>query len=158
MIRAAARALLIAICAAGPATVAGGAAPPPSSKYVFVPDTNQEVGIRRGDLVMVGKLDIDGNFLPKSWIHLDRDRDDPKLKSITIINDCAHTPAGPAPRPCYEYRSGRLIKGVIDTKGNFVPDADSTVIAFGDYHYGPKAIPIWNLPGRFVGRSEAGKK
>jgi hypothetical protein len=49
----------------------------------------------------------------------------------------------------YEYRSGRLIKGVIDTKGYFVPDLDGKVIEFKDYKYKPGGIHIWNLPGEF---------
>jgi hypothetical protein len=56
--------------------------------------------------------------------------------------------------PVYEYRSGRLIEGLIDDDGNFVPAVDSKVIDFKSYRYGKKAIPIYNLPGSFVKKGE----
>jgi hypothetical protein len=57
-------------------------------------------------------------------------------------------------RQRYEFRSGRLIKGEFDADNNFVPEAGSTVISFKDYIFTPDAIPIWNLPGKFVKKGE----
>jgi hypothetical protein len=62
--------------------------------------------------------------------------------------------AGLTPKRVYEYRSGRLILGVMTAEGHFLPDVGSTVIKFGDYKYGPEAVPIWNLPGNFMRRDK----
>jgi hypothetical protein len=48
----------------------------------------------------------------------------------------------------YEYRSGRLLKGVLLKNGTFVPDLDSVVLDFKEYVPGEKALRIYNLPGR----------
>jgi hypothetical protein len=154
------RALLLVAWAAGlGATVSAATPPPVVDEYVFVPDTDREVGIKRGNRLLVGKLDADGNFLEKErereWLDWTRS----SAFFGEIINNYALNPAGqPVPRPVYEYRSGRLIKGVIDLNHNFVPEAGSAVIPFQDYRYSSKAIKIWNLPGRFVRKDEAGRK
>ena len=57
--------------------------------------------------------------------------------------------AGKADEVVYEYRSGRLIKGVLDRDGNFVPELGSRIFAFEDYKYGKDAPRIYNLPGYF---------
>lgn len=50
------------------------------------------------------------------------------------------------PEHVYEYRSGRLIKGLLHKTGNFVPELDSTVLDFKDYD--PlRNSRIYNLPG-----------
>jgi hypothetical protein len=48
----------------------------------------------------------------------------------------------------YEYRSGRLVKGVLKRNGTFVPELDSRVLDFKDYVPGEQALRIYNLPGR----------
>jgi hypothetical protein len=48
----------------------------------------------------------------------------------------------------YEYRSGRLLKGILRKSGTFVPDRDSRVLDFKDYVPGKQALRIYNLPGR----------
>ena len=48
------------------------------------------------------------------------------------------------------YRSGTLIRGIIDDEGDFIPDVGSTVIDFKDYKYSSRAPRIYNLPGKFV--------
>jgi hypothetical protein len=48
----------------------------------------------------------------------------------------------------YEYRSGRLLQGVLRKSGTFVPDLGSRVLDFKDYVPGKQALRIYNLPGR----------
>jgi hypothetical protein len=146
------RVLLFAACVAG-SGCASGAVPPPGagdSEYVFVPDTERLVEIWRGGYVLIGKLDANGDFL-----------EDPSLRhkrNVLLSPRPVAELIDGNPGPAYEYRSGRLIKGEIREDGSFVPEAGSTVIQFTDYRYSPSAIPIWNLPGRFVKRGEEGKK
>jgi hypothetical protein len=52
-------------------------------------------------------------------------------------------------RKCYEYRMKMLIPGKFDESYRFVPDKDGKIVPFEDYEYSEKAIPIWNLPGRY---------
>ncbi|HZU39193.1 MAG TPA: hypothetical protein VFA18_24925 [Gemmataceae bacterium] len=52
--------------------------------------------------------------------------------------------------PVYEFRCGKLIRGVLNKEGNFVPETGSTPIDFKDYRHGKDALRIYNLPGRFV--------
>jgi hypothetical protein len=59
--------------------------------------------------------------------------------------------------PVYEYRSGRLIKGELDKEGDFIPDLGSKVTDFKDYRPGKGVPVIYNLPGRFVKKSEIKK-
>src|SRR5262245_21034790 len=90
--------LLLASCAAG----FSAAPPPPGGEYVFAPDTARLVGIERGDLVLVGKLDTDGNFLESA-------RQKKGEESSGARFDLLNRPAADGkPRPAYEYRSGRL--------------------------------------------------
>jgi hypothetical protein len=48
----------------------------------------------------------------------------------------------------YEYRSGRLLKGILLKNGTFVPDLDSRVLDFKEYVPGEKSLRTYNLPGR----------
>jgi hypothetical protein len=48
----------------------------------------------------------------------------------------------------YEYRSGRLLVGILKKNGTFVPDLDSRVLDFKEYVPGAQAVRIYNLPGR----------
>ena len=146
--------LATAACAAGHGC-APSAVPPPRAgeageKYVFVPDTDRLVEIVRGDLVLTGKLDINGDFLEDP--HHRRKTNMPVYSQPSIV--LLNANQGPA----YEYRSGQLIKGVIADWGNFVPEIGSAVVPFTDYRYGPDALPIWNLPGRFVKKSDLKKQ
>jgi hypothetical protein len=56
--------------------------------------------------------------------------------------------------PVYEYRSGRLVSGNLDTDGNFLPDVGAPVTDFQDYRPVPGARRIYNLPGRFVEKGQ----
>jgi hypothetical protein len=116
--------------------------PAPEVKFVFVQDTDRRVAIDRGDVELIGKLDEAGNFTEKFKHVKHTFYSGPLYYRINSTDG--------KPRKVYEFRSGRLIKGELDTSGNFVPEVGSTVISFKDYKYSPDAIPIWNLPGKFV--------
>ena len=114
-----------------------------------------------GDDVEFGHLSDEGEFFP-----------DPDLPSIsragirTPIKDdpfgvpryytVPHPPwdRGPKqegqkesdPEPVYEFRSGRLIKGMLQATGNFVPELGSKVTDFKDYDPNERRR-IYNLPG-----------
>src|SRR5262249_33357830 len=119
------RSLLLIAWAAGPQP-GPGAPPPPAgdSEYVFVPNTDRYVTIERGDIELLGKLDSDGYFLESARFSRHGFASAGTKPSVLINGN---------PGPAYEYRSGRLIKGVIRADGNFVPDIGSKVILFKDY-------------------------
>jgi hypothetical protein len=136
---------------------AAGFAPPPAAppgppaageEYVFAPDTSRYVGILRNGYWHIGQIDAEGNFEWGRRIRENGPYSGPQYEEIDLI------PKDGKPRPCYELRSSRLIKGGIDTKGNFVPEIGSKVILFKDYRYSPTATPIWNLPGMFIKKSD----
>jgi hypothetical protein len=54
----------------------------------------------------------------------------------------------------YEYRSGKLIPGFLTKNWRFSPEGGEKIIDFSEYQYGPGAIRIYNLPGKFVKRSD----
>lgn len=54
----------------------------------------------------------------------------------------------------YEYRSGRLIPGYLQQNCNFLPEPGEAIIEFKDYVYSKTSKRIYNLPGKFVRRSE----
>jgi hypothetical protein len=121
-------------------TTAWGANPPAADEYVFIEDIDRWVNFTSGQHVFIGKLDSQGEFHEQNRYN----RNDP----LSIPGDILYMPRL-KPYAAYEYRSGRLIKGVIDPEGYFVPDLDSTVTNFKDYTYSPQEPSIWNLPGRF---------
>ena len=87
-------------------TVAGVSGTPAADEYVFVEDTERSVTFERGEHMLVGKLDSQGEFTE----HSRRPRNSPG----SVFGDILYTPRL-EPFAVYEYRSGRLIKGVIDT-------------------------------------------
>src|SRR5205823_14564030 len=100
------------------------------------------------DTYSSGKLDAAGNFIPEPrWMNIGGEVSGAPPIARTLNR---RVPDG---EPVYEYRSGRLIKGILDAQGNFVPDLGSKVIDFRDYRYNERAIRIYNLPGRFAVRS-----
>lgn len=54
----------------------------------------------------------------------------------------------------YEYRSGRLIPGYLQQNCDFLPEPGEAIIEFKDYVYSKTSKRIYNLPGKFVKRSE----
>jgi hypothetical protein len=55
----------------------------------------------------------------------------------------------------YEYRTGRLLKGVLLRNGTFVPELNSRVLDFKEYVPGAQALRIYNLPGRLTKKPPA---
>jgi uncharacterized protein (TIGR03067 family) len=119
---------------------------PPDEEYVFVRDTDRWVGLVKGQVELVGKLDGKGDFTQVYRFE--------RMHSMGPAYGLINFP-GPKAKKVYEFRSGRLIKGELMMEGNFVPEADSTIVKFEDYKYSPDAIPIWNLPGSFMKKDEA---
>jgi hypothetical protein len=122
-------------------------------EYEFVQDTGRLVELIQGETESIGKLDASGNFVPdKRWFQLKKGQPLVSGPATTLIN-------GLAQKGVYEFRSGRLIPGDIDDKGNFIPTVGGRIIDFKDYRYGPKAPKIYNLPGKFVKKEKKdGKK
>jgi hypothetical protein len=119
---------------------AAGVSNSSTEEYVFVEDTDRTVIIIRAESVFEGKLDRRGEFLGRLT---------GKLTDATPLRGDIIARGARKAVPAYEYRSGRLVKGVIDVEGNFVPDLGGKVTDFKDYKYAPDAPRIWNLPGRF---------
>jgi hypothetical protein len=114
-----------------------------SDEYVFILDTKRLVDVVAPHTFSMGRLDAAGNFSPL-----------PELTNLSRHEALSGIPPseplnGRAEKNVYEFRSGRLIKGEVDNKGNFVPEIGAKVIDFKDYHYRPGGPRIWNLPGRF---------
>jgi hypothetical protein len=136
-------ALLAALLTA--ALLPGAPAPMPT-EYEFVPDTDTLFRLSRVGSFAIGKLDEAGNFIPDPrWADIN-----PHGGSHMPVTQLLNGPPGPA----YEYRSGRLIPGEIDKKGNFVPELGGKIISLDDYRPGPKALRIYHLPGRFVRKEQ----
>ena len=116
--------------------------------YVFVPDTDRWVEREFGRTSSIGKLDAEGNFTPGTeYVNQPRGQSRSGVRIAELLNTRAE-------KNVYEFRSGRLIKGELDAKGNFIPEVGSKVIDFKDYHYRLGGPRIWNLPGRFEKRTK----
>jgi hypothetical protein len=104
-----------------------------------------------GGRVAVFQVNDRGDFIP---LHGLEDVDPTKPydgPAYTVVNR-PHDPR----ELVYEYRSGRLILGRFNEDFKFVPEPNSRVRTFTAYRYGPDAIRIYNLPGRFVRRLARG--
>ncbi len=122
-----------------------------------------------GDMVEFGHLSDEGEFIP--------DPDLPPVSRSGILGpikfDLFDTPRyytvprppsaiGPKqkgqkdsdPEAVWEYRSGRLIKGMLQATGNFVPELGSKVIDFKDYDPELRPGRIYNLPGTLKKKAE----
>ena len=129
--------------------------------YVFVEDISQTcvmgTVISHKFVLYYGNLDKAGNFLFSRHVlpttHLDRM---PSLLSNRIRRPFFAIQQN---KPVYEYRSGRLVPGVLSVTNhydvyNFIPDVGGTIITFKDYTYHPNQRQIYNLPGEFMKESE----
>ena len=142
---------VILFACGGPTTFDGHApAEPPKERYVFVEDTDRWVEVHRGERVLLGKLDKNGDFVQEynfgkgqPW-------------NLGFLPTMINFP-GLKPKKEYEFRSGMLIPGEIQPDGRFVPESGGKIIPFKDYDYSPTATPIWNLPGVFIREEEAAK-
>lgn len=115
-------------------------------EYDYRENLNRLVGVGSSEGIYLGYLDANGNFAPKP--------------GVRPLGAAAAAPAweelGPFPpsgKPAYEFRSRRLIRGSFDAHGVFVPEIGSEIVSFDKYRYSKNAIPIYNLPGRFVERN-----
>ncbi len=126
---------------------AGAIAEEPKGEYVFVPDTERLVGMNRGNEIVIGTLDANGEFHQTMKVEVQN----PKIPVIIYKGPPFDSLNGSfvIPRSVYELRSGMLIPGKMGSTGLFVPEEDGKIIKFSKYKYGPDAPPIWNLPGRF---------
>jgi hypothetical protein len=118
-------------------------------EYEFVSNTSRWWMLFRSESFSGGKLDAAGNFCPdRSWIDVEGaiSRSPPFNPLNRKDNESV-----------YEFRSGRLIPGVLSMDGNFVPELGGKVIAFKDYTYKPGATRIYNLPGYFKLKAEVKK-
>lgn len=114
---------------------------PPSPQYKFVEDISRHVSLLSGDAIMYGHLDRRGNFVPR--FSLRAGSGGSGLPPSQLIN-------GSFGSQVYEFRSGRLVKGIIEKGGRFVPNLGTEIIDFKEYKFAPDAIPIYNLPGYFI--------
>jgi len=113
-------------------------------EYEYVAETSRWVMLVQGETESIGKLDATGNFTPdKRWFQFRKGQSLSSVPPNRVINE-------PAQKGIFEFRSGRLIPGDLDKDGNFVPTVGRRVVDFKEYRYGPKALNIYNLPGRFV--------
>ena len=115
----------------------------PGKQYVFVQIIDRAVGIHRGQWMIYGLLNADGDLIPENKHRFGAPMSN--LPSYATLNFVAGEP-----RACYEFHSGRLIKGEMTSAGRFVPETGSAVIRFEDYKYSPTGPDIWNLPGTFM--------
>lgn len=119
--------------------------------FIFVEDLNPYVALIRDRSFILGHLDSEGNFLPSGKLEkyaVGQPFSGPAFRELNSV------PTASSSMRVYEFRSGRLIPGVIQKSGNFVPDLDGKIIAFKDYKYSMTAVPIYNLPGTFVKKKE----
>ncbi|HZU34600.1 MAG TPA: hypothetical protein VFA18_01755 [Gemmataceae bacterium] len=119
-----------------------------ATTYEFRQDLRPYYGVRRGNMFVVGHLDAAGNFIPEPRMHWLPTHGTYSLPQFDWLYR-AHRPD----EPVYEFRSARLIKGVLKD-GSFVPDKGVKVIDFKDYRYRKGALRIYNLPGHFVKTNE----
>lgn len=104
----------------------------PKATYKFQPEPKRIVGMLQGERVVYGRLD-EGDFYEYDFFDQD-----------------AKVSRGGA---FWEYRSGTLVKGVLD-KGVFYPSPEKTTMPFKDYKPDKGVLRIYNLPGEFVNIAE----
>jgi hypothetical protein len=139
--------------------------------YQYDKDCERLVGFRQEGQILVGYLDADGNFTrdrkyspipdtayPANPALSSPDKSERSEESTQLYTGTYEVINKPriANEPVYEYRAGSLIKGNLDNKGNFIPELESEVKPFTDYRYDWKALRIYNLPGKFVWKSQGG--
>jgi len=120
----------------------------------ILPDHKSPVVVRViAEVMEFGRLSDEGEFQPEPDI--------PILTRAKLPNPTPHwysttdtmvynvPPKGAEKEEAYEYRSGRLIKGMLHKSGNFAPEVASKVLDFKDYGFEDKRR-IYNLPGRLT--------
>lgn len=120
-------------------------------EYEYQRDLSIEYIRKINKVLYFGKLDEKGNFVPsRDFAPID----------LTVVNPKSFSRelrplmmAFSEKDNVYEYRSKRLIPGII-YKGEFVPDIGGKVIDFDRYRFSKTASRIYNLPGRFVPKTK----
>ncbi len=115
-------------------------------EYEYKQALERPIGFYRGFFIYLGHLDERGNFVPLPFrkpIDFRKGGSGPDYTVINAIYVETKT------EQVYEYRSGVLVKGTMDEKGNFIPEIGSAMLLFKDYRYGKGALRIYNLPGKF---------
>jgi hypothetical protein len=114
-----------------------------NEEVTYIPSLWRGVAIVRGNIEIVGHLDSTGRFIEDVAADTyDLQKTAMIICSPIVINWARVTEVE------YEYRSGRLVKGHMDVRGNFAPEVGAKVTSFKDYRPGKDPV-IWNLPGRF---------
>jgi hypothetical protein len=121
----------------------------------ILPDHKSPVVVRvMGEVMELGRLSDEGEFQPEP--------DMPILKRMMLPNPTPHMMStsdtivynvpkkGLEKEDVYEYRSGRLIKGILYASGNFAPEKGSKVLNFKEYDRDKSDRRIYNLPGRLT--------
>jgi hypothetical protein len=111
----------------------------------YVAESAPTVGYVKADKKYIGHLDKAGNFVSVEESQGGFDG----AGNIQVRN----LPANGEREAVFEYRSARLVRGVLVKDGHFIPDAGSKVISFRDYVPIKENLRIYNLPGRFVEKS-----
>src|SRR2546430_2043016 len=95
------------------------AAPAPTPQYVFISTAGQQVSMYQGQDWIMGELDADGNFTRTTPHRTPRANflRSPPGPVLSVRHDYDLESRVPA----YEFRSGRLIRGVQEWDGTFVP-------------------------------------
>jgi hypothetical protein len=146
MIHAARTAAMAAICAIVAVWAACAAPAPPSSIYVPFPD--RPASFQWGGIIHSGVIDARGTFRVREKTPVDKlprqQINGPPGLPVLIFSK---------PAKVYEFRSGRLVLGVMMPDGEFIPEVGSIVIRIDDYHEGKDPM-IWNVPGFFISRDK----
>jgi hypothetical protein len=113
-----------------------------AARLEYTIDLDRRVGLQKGLDVYIGKLDRDGDFKFELF-HADIQNPSTGFPIYEVINisNCY-------PYKTYEFRSGKLISGSINSKLLFEPDIGGKIIRFEDYKYMLGSPKIWNFPGR----------
>ncbi len=112
-------------------------------EVTYIPSLWRHVAILRGNILIIGHFDSTGRFIEDLDFHTyDLKKRGGLICAPMVIN------RPPVTEVMYEYRSGRLVKGTMDVRGNFAPEVGAKIISFKDYRPGKDPI-IWNLPGEF---------
>jgi hypothetical protein len=118
----------------------------------FVENTKPLISIMRNELQYMGNWDSAGDFIRAPGMSVYRVGQPFRTMPPSAVRP-ANMPFGVSTEKVYEFRSGMLIKGILERNGNFVPDLDSKVMPFAEYRPNERTLRIYNLPGRFVKRA-----
>jgi hypothetical protein len=124
----------------------------PPIEYEYVEDLREWVIVQRGGMMYWGHFDGAGNFLPDVGRRA-LPKDGVPVSGFPVAR-YSNFPVGGKNETVYEYRSGRLIQGILNNDGDFVPDLNAKISPFPEYKYHSRSLRIYNLPGRFRPKGE----